>query len=219
MLSHALAALVRLATVRIGPEHPSGNETLEVFRRRCAEMPSPRVLELGTARVDPAVSTRRDSWVPHASQYLGSDAVPGVDVDIVADVHKLASVTGDETFDVVIACSTFEHYKYPHLAAHQVMRALKVGGIVFVHTHQTFPLHGHPRDYFRFSREALAGCFGVGMGMRILSSDYEYPARIVGRHDPHAALAPAYMYVRLVAEKVSQTPINYVFDLDSVHDQ
>lgn len=213
MIRTMLKALVRLGTAGLGPEQPEGNHVLESFHQRCKAMNRPRVLELGTARVDPQVSTRRDAWVPHAAEYLGADIRSGVDVDIVADVHRLADVVGEEQFDVVIACSTFEHYKYPHLAAHQVMRCLRLSGIVFVHTHQTFPLHAHPHDYFRFSREALAGCFNPRMGVGIVASDYEYPARVVGRGDPNAALAPAYMYVRMLAEKVRPTPGEFIYDL------
>ncbi len=53
----------------------------------------------------------------------------GIDVDIVADVHKLSQTTGEEQFDIVISCSSFEHFKYPHLAAHEIMKALKTGGL------------------------------------------------------------------------------------------
>src|SRR5262245_56100146 len=117
MLRAVLKALVRLGTIRLGPEQPEGTRVLDLFHERCASMERPRVLELGTARVDPSRSTRRDAWVPHAREYLGTDIQAGNDVDIVADVHRLADVVGDEQFDIVIACSTFEHYKYPHLAA------------------------------------------------------------------------------------------------------
>ena len=44
------------------------------------------------------------------------------------------------------------------------MKALKVGGLIYIQTHQSFPLHGYPHDYFRFSREALASLFGTHDG-------------------------------------------------------
>lgn len=209
-----LRLAVQTATIGVGPEHPDGNAVLDRFFARVAAMKAPRVLELGTARVDAAIATRRDAWVPHAAEYLGSDLRPGPDVDLVADVHRLSSVAGEERFDVVISCSTFEHYKYPHLAAHEILKVLKVGGVLFVHTHQSFPLHAHPHDYFRFSREALASCFGTKMGFCVIATDYEYPARIVGRHDPRAALSPAFMYVRMVGEKLAKTPREFVYELE-----
>src|ERR1041384_7793029 len=131
------------------------NHLLNDFLARAAKIPAPRVLELGTKRLYENVKTRHDEWVPHAAEFLGTDIAEGVDVDIIADIHRLSSTTGEEQFDVIISCSSFEHFKYPHLAAHEIMKALKIGGLLFIQTHQTYPVHGAPHDYFRFSREAL----------------------------------------------------------------
>jgi hypothetical protein len=185
-----------------------------LFQERCRSIASPEVLELGTRRVDDRPSTRRNAWVPHARSYLGTDLQPGPDVDAVADVHCLADQLGEERFDAIISCSTFEHLKYPHLAAHQVMRALRLGGLLFIQTHHTFPLHAHPYDYFRFSREALAGLFGMQMGFEILATDYEFPAQIVAERDPAAREHPAFLNVRLVGRKHAPTPLQYVYELD-----
>lgn len=209
-----LKSLIEIMTTKLGPERPDGGYLVDSFQERCAKFPQPRVLELGTRRVDPSVSTRRDSWVPNAREYVGTDIQSGLDVDLVADVHKLAEIVGEEQFDIIISCSTFEHYKYPHLAAHQIMRSLKIGGLLFVHTHQTFPLHAYPYDYFRFSKEALEGMFPTSMGMRVIGSNYEFPSRIIGRHDIGASRMPAYMYVFLFAEKISQTPTHFAYELD-----
>jgi len=204
-----------LATYDIGSEQPSGSFLLEDFLARCRAMHRPRVLELGTKRAEPDQSTRRDAWVPNAIEYLGADLQEGTDVDIVVDVHRLTKVVGEEQFDVIIACAIFEHLKYPHLAAHQIMKALKLGGALFIWTHQTFPLHAYPYDYFRFSREALAGLFGSQMGFRVISTDYEYPARVYAPHDPNARNGPAYLGVRLYGEKIGPTPQAYVYEFDS----
>jgi SAM-dependent methyltransferase len=206
---------IKLATYGLGPEQPQGNLVLDDFLNRCRAMQSPRVLELGTKRSIATRSTRRDDWVPNAAEYLGSDIEAGVDVDIVADVHRLTEVVGEEQFDIIISCSTFEHLKYPHLAAHEIMKALKIGGLAFIHTHHTFPLHNYPYDYFRFSREALAGLFGETMGFRVLGADYEYPARIFARHDHHTTGGAAFLYVRLYGEKTARTPHEYQYEYDT----
>jgi SAM-dependent methyltransferase len=171
------------------------------------------VLELGTGQQIPGISTRRDAWVPHASEYLGVDIAAGPDVDIVADVHHLADVVGEEQFDIIIACSVFEHFKYPHLAAHQIMRTLRIGGIVFIQTHQSFPLHSAPYDYFRFSREALASLFGTKMGFRVLATDYEFPVRIYSNRERKMHLVSAYSNVRLFGEKIGKTPCSYIYEV------
>jgi hypothetical protein len=196
-------------------DRPDGNALMEAFLKRARAMESPRVLELGTKRSDPARSTMHREFVPNAGEYLGTDIEPGADVDIVADVHRLAQVVGEEQFDILISCSTFEHFKYPHLAAHQVMKTLRIGGLLFIQTHQTFPLHAYPYDYFRFSRQALAGLFGTQMGFRVLATDYEFPARLFSPRDHYLARMPAYLNVRLFGEKVIRTPEVYIYELDT----
>ena len=193
---------------------PQGDLTLSRFKERVQTMKAPRVLELGTMQSMPGRSTLHRGYVPHAGEFLGTDIAPGPDVDIVADLHRLTDVTGSEQFDVIISCSTFEHLKYPHKAAHELMKALKIGGVLFIQTHQTFPLHAYPYDYFRFSREALAGLFGNSMGFKVVDTDYEFPARIVASEDPQARLHTSYLNVRLYGEKHASTPAAYVYEYD-----
>ena len=213
-VGHALVRAGMNLVANFGPERPNGNALFDDFVARCHQMNRPRVLELGTKRIIPEQSTRRDGWIPNAGEYWGCDIEGGTDVDIVADVHRLSEVVGEERFDVIISCSTFEHFKYPHLAAHQIMKALKVGGVLLIQTHQAFPLHAHPYDYFRFSREALAGLFGTRMGFRVIAADYEFPARVYAPHAPLAVAVPAFLNVRLFGEKIGQTPQEYVFEFD-----
>ena len=69
------------------------------FKERCRRLEAPRVLELGTARAIPERSTLHRDLVPHAAEFLGTDIVPGADVDIVADVHRLSEVAGEAQVD------------------------------------------------------------------------------------------------------------------------
>lgn len=213
----ARRVISRLATRGI-PRTSEPNEVLTEFIVRARDLERPRVLELGTRRSDPERSTRHADWIPHASEYVGSDIEAGADVDLVADVHRLTSVTGTEQFDVVISCSTFEHFKYPHLAAHEILKALRVGGLLFVQTHQTFPLHAHPYDYFRFSREAMAGLFGASMGFEMLGNDYEYPSCIHTPEIEGLAQGKAYLNVCLFGQKTGATPDEFVYELDAEGD-
>jgi len=192
-----------------------GSTLFDDFVARCRAMDKPRVLELGTKRSVSWRSTRHDAWVPNAGAYLGTDVEAGEDVDIVADVHRLTAVTGRERFDVIISCSTFEHFKYPHLAAHELMKALRVGGLLFIQTHQSFPLHAYPYDYFRFSREALAGLFGTKMGFEVIATDYEFPSKVVSMRVPGLVRLPSYLNVRLFGEKTSATPESYAYEFDA----
>lgn len=212
MIHRATLPLATLGLGRAGRRAEMG--PLELFLARCRTMETPRVLELGTKRSLPERSTRHEAFVPHAGAYLGTDIEGGIDVDIVADAHRLTQVTGEEQFDVIISCSTFEHFKYPHLAAHEVMKALRIGGILFIQTHQSFPLHAYPHDYFRFSREALAGLFGSQMGFRVVATDYDFPARLFSRRVPSLTHMPSFLNVVLFGEKTGKTPAAYVFEHD-----
>ena len=205
----------RLACESINTDQWGDNKSFDVFLSKVREgVERPRVLELGTRRSTPNVSTRHDRFFPNASEYLGTDILPGADVDLVADVHRLTKYVGEGSFDVILTEAGFEHFKYPHLAAHEIMKALRIGGLVFVQTHQTFPIHAVPHDYFRFSTDALRSLFGEQMGMKIHSAGYASPAAIYSRVDPMGRKAPAFLHVNICAQKVEQTPSDFVYEFD-----
>jgi SAM-dependent methyltransferase len=209
---------VALPLTALEPDRDDGatdSSLLDHFVARCRAMERPRVLELGTKRSVEGRSTLHSEWVPNAGEYLGTDIESGEDVDIVADVHRLTQVTGEEQFDAIISCSTFEHLKYPHLAAHELLKALRVGGVLFIQTHQSFPLHAYPYDYFRFSREALAGLFGTQMGFRVVAADYEFPVKLYSPRSPGIVEMPSFLNVRLYGEKSGPTPASYIYEYDT----
>jgi hypothetical protein len=212
---HLGTAQRRVAMLGVPRSHGEGEgERERAFKARCAELTAPSVLELGTRQSVAGRSTMHRDWVPHAAEYLGSDFEDGADVDIVADVHRLTAVTGPERFDVIISCSTFEHLKYPTLAAHELMKALRVGGLLFVQTHQSFPIHSFPSDYFRFSREALAGLFGTTMGFEVMATGYDFPAQIYSRRLEDVHRQPAFLNTTLWGRKVAPTPGDYRYEFE-----
>jgi hypothetical protein len=217
------AIRIRLATLMFPKQKPNSdaNKVLDQFYIACKSIQTPHVLELGTSRSIAERSTLHKDWVPHASQYLGTDIAPGADVDIVADVHRLTQITGEEKFDAIISCSTFEHLKYPHLAAHEIMKSMRVGGLLFIQTHQSFPLHAYPYDYFRFSREAMAGLFGSKNGFQVIATAYEFPSHIFAGRDHQGHPIPtqhmrSFLNVCLFGKKVEKTPAEYVYEYDAL---
>lgn len=195
-----------------------GEQVFPLFMQHVHAMKAPRVLALGVRQSTPGRSTKMAHIFPHASEYVGSDIEAGADVDLVADVHRLTKWTGDEGFDIIFTEAGFEHFKYPHLAAHQIMKALKVGGLVFVQTHQTFPIHAVPYDYFRFSTDALSSLFGTRMGMKVHVTGYGSPAAIYSRIDPNGHRAPAFLHCNLFAQKTGPTPEEFIFEYDCLLD-
>lgn len=138
--------------------------------------PDTSVLEVGTRQAEAGVSTHHQHMFPLVRRdgYVMADVRAGADVDRVADLHHLPQ-DWSGYFDALVAIAVFEHLERPWIAAREVARVLKPGGRCYVATHQTFPLHAHPSDFFRFSREALALLF-ADAGLEVLDVAYEHRA-------------------------------------------
>lgn len=186
--------------MNIAPKAKPNGVEIE-FKSALNAIKSPKVLELGTMRSDPAVPTHHAAWMPEGGILVKSDAYDGIDVDVIADAHTLAPFE-DSSFDAVIAVSVWEHLSRPWVAAEAVHRVLKPGGLVYVCTHQTFPIHGYPSDYFRFTTEAMKVLFGEPLFTGCVSS-YQFPCEIIP--PPEVVrwnkLAPAFLNVDCFARK------------------
>ena len=91
----------------------------------------------------------------------------------------------------------------PWAATPELARVLRPGGVIYVETHQTFPIHGYPSDYWRFTREALE-LLALDAGLEVIGTAYKYPATIVPASDINFergwnASAPAFLNVELLA--------------------
>ncbi len=172
---------------------------------------SANVLEVGTKQAMVGVPTHLQSVFPNVlrNNYIMGDVLPGADVDVVADLHSLP-IDWEGRFNAFVANAVFEHLERPWLAAKEVFRVLAPGGFCYVATHQTFPLHGHPSDFFRFSKEALSLLF-TDAGMTVLDVAYEHralivpPVSIVPTRAVKSwnAIWPSYICVHLFAEKAA----------------
>lgn len=101
--------------------------------------------------------------------YVGFDVLPGENVDICGDAHFLSEYVKQEV-DAVSSQSTFEHLIMPWKVVEEINKVLRVGGLVFTQTHQTWPVHEAPWDFFRFSKEAWRGLFNEASGFRIIGT-------------------------------------------------
>ncbi|MEO6785382.1 MAG: glycosyltransferase [Chthoniobacteraceae bacterium] len=77
--------------------------------------------------------------------------------DIVGDGHALPFADG--IFDAVLAINAFEHYRDPHKAVAEILRVLKPGGTVFIHTAFLQPLHEPPWHFFNCTKFGLLEWF------------------------------------------------------------
>jgi SAM-dependent methyltransferase len=99
-----------------------------------------------------------------AKSYVGVDANPGPGVDEVADGEHLATRFGRESQDVVLACEVLEHAEDPLEIASQMRAVLKPRGWMIVTSPTNcFPLHRHPRDYWRLMPDAYDDLVFRGM--------------------------------------------------------
>jgi len=169
-----------------------------------------RLLELGSrgARVDPRLRGFRE--------YVGFDILPGPNVDVVGDIHSLSrDVEG--TFDAIYAISTFEHVAMPWKAVLEINAALADGGLLFLATHQTWPPHELPWDFWRYSPAAFEALLNRHTGFEIVRAELGLPALIVpmvrdtGMADVHRN--PASLGVSVLARKISAPRPDLRWDL------
>lgn len=137
------------------------------------------VLEIGTLRSMSDRSTHHQAMFPWVARpdYVMADIQAGQDVDVVADLHALPAEWADR-FGAFVASAVFEHLERPWIAAREAARVLVPGGLFVVATHQTFPLHGYPNDFFRFSKEALALIL-TDAGLEVIDCSYGERCKIV----------------------------------------
>lgn len=173
-------------------------DPLALFQAEVASRKPRSVLEVGTSQAVPGVSSHFMHLFPgiERSQYVMVDIKAGQDVDVVADIHALPEEWADR-YDAFVASAVFEHLERPWIAAKEVARILSPGGICYISTHQTFPLHGYPQDFFRFSTEALA-LICTDAGLEILGVAYKHRCKIV--------LPPALLDARYVESWNSEFP-------------
>lgn len=149
---------------------------LQRFLARLKDLSGGGVLEIGSR--SRSGITRRD-LVPGHLAYLGLDIVPGENVDVVGDVHELSRLFPAESFDAILGFSVFEHLMMPWKAAIEMNHVLKPGGLVWLATHQTWPIHDAPCDFFRFSDSSWRALFNGSTGFEILETALGEPASVV----------------------------------------
>ncbi len=157
----------------IGTEHHS---LAARFIEFIGGIEEPHILEIGTRRSDPEMSTHHRGWFGAAGSYTMMDIAAGMDVDEVCDVESLPE-EWDETQDAVICIATLEHVKHPWVAMEEMGYMLTPNGMLYVQTHQTFPLHGYPQDLWRFTRESLT-LLAEDAGLIVVGTTYSYPCSI-----------------------------------------
>lgn len=74
-------------------------------------------------------------------------------VDVVANAEEMPFK--DKSFGVAALFMVLEHLKNPLMALQEANRVLKVNGVLLLTTVQYWHTHGHPKDYYRYTKPGL----------------------------------------------------------------
>ncbi len=118
-----------------------------------------KMLEVGGSGISPGgfqpEQHKIDYWgMEYTNLDFRNDEQPHT---IIGDICK--APFEDKTFDFVFSADTFEHIIEPWVAAKEMCRILKPGGLCFVYTLFSWRYHCSPIDYWRFSPACLAYLF------------------------------------------------------------
>lgn len=209
---------------RIGALDERFGPSKEVMQRmtgrfRAATEAGGRVLEIGSrAR---SGNTYHKLIAPNAT-YTGLDVMDGPNVHIVGDAHHLSRHTPGP-FDFILSISVFEHLLMPWKVALEMNKVMRMGGLAFIQSHPTWPLHEEPWDFWRFSENAWEGLFNAHTGFRVLDRGYGLSAQIVPQFAASGALrghesAQTFMLSACLVEKVGEPRVAWEAEVGDVYD-
>ena len=78
-------------------------------------------------------------------------------VDLVFDAHNIPFA--DSVFSLVLLPQVLEHTAYPWKVAEELQRITKKDGLIQIEVPFSFPFHGEPYDFYRFTPTALSFLF------------------------------------------------------------
>jgi SAM-dependent methyltransferase len=187
------------------------------FHEEVRSIGTPNVLEVGSRARSGNIYR---SWLPDGSNYVGLDILPGENVDVVGDAHRLSAYLTAESFDAVVSVSTMEHLAMPWVVVTEMNRVLRPGGLVYVGTHQTWPVHDSPWDFYRFSEYSWVTLFNKYSGFEIVATAAGEPGKVVA-NVVHGAtngleMEPAFLSSAVLARKVSSTDLTWAAEASEV---
>lgn len=120
-----------------------------------ADLSAGRMLEIG-GRHNP----RNADFPEFEYQALDLQGAPGAKIDVMAgDITNCPHIP-DASYDFIFSFDVFEHIDKPWLAASEITRLLRPGGVTVHSTLFAWRYHPCPIDYWRYTAEGLKSLFG-----------------------------------------------------------
>jgi SAM-dependent methyltransferase len=109
---------------------------------------------------------------------LHADGAPNVLVgDICSPRYLDDHAAFASFFDVVYSNNVFEHLRQPWMAAQNILRLLRVGGLGIVITPFSQRYHQVPEDYFRYTHVGLRSLFEDAAAVEVMTCAYDVSGR------------------------------------------
>jgi hypothetical protein len=164
------------------------------------------VLEVGSRKSSPYSVSNRAHFASHV-RFVGFDILPGANTDVVGDAHDLTGYFPERSLGAAYSLAVLEHLVMPWRFAVELNRVLELGALVYHATHQTWPPHAQPNDFYRYSDEALKFLFGADTGFEVIDSHMEhrvwmYPEERASQAYLTTPLFPGYGNSQVLARKV-----------------
>ena len=177
--------------------------------------PSDKILDIGGRD-----RSRYDRSKDFEQEVTVFDVAEGDNVDIVGDAHDLSRHFPRQHFDAAMSVFVFEHLAMPWKVVLEINKILKVGGVVYVQTHQTIALHDSPWDFFRFSEDCWPILFNKYTGFEILQHGSDCEQFVIpfiyhdGKRDAEKTAGREHSYV--IARKISDSGLEWPAPLKSL---
>lgn len=177
-----------------------------------------RFLEIGS-RARSGIS-RKELLTPPGWEYTGFDVLDGENVNVVGDAHELSAYFPADHFDAIGALAVLEHILMPWKLAIELNKVMKVGAIGFFVTHQSYPIHDEPWDFWRYSDHAWHSILNQATGFEIIEAKMSEPVFLVAKLG-HAAVDAGEQYVGylssvVVFKKIGTTALRWDVKLESI---
>jgi hypothetical protein len=95
------------------------------------------------------------------------------------DLNCFSTILPPSSFDAAISLMQFQHLEQPWQVAAEINKVLRIGGLVYVQSRQTFGIHNVPCDRWRFSDSAWNSLFNAATGFEVLDTALTRPAFVI----------------------------------------